>query len=127
MGNINLGSKVLLQSGAHLGVILEDEVNIDSSIFESRVLVGFLNSKICIEYTLDTRDPKQRSNYIALVRPRAGGELNMDLVGQERLFDVELGVVSTSCGNVGVCTIVGVLPYESRENCDFFLDPQEVY
>ena len=124
MENLNLGSKALLQSGAHLGVILEDEMQ-DSS-FECRMLVGFLNSRICLEYKLDIRDQRHRSNYVALVRQRADGELNMDLIGQERLFDVELSVLNTSRGNVGVSTIVGVLPHDSREVVSFFLGPQVV-
>ncbi len=122
MKNINLGSKALLQSGAHFGVILEDEMQYSS--FEWRMIVGFLDSTICLEYTLDIRDPRHRANYVALVRPRVDGELNMDLIGQERLFDVELSVLSTSRGDVGVNTIVGVLPHDSREVVNFFLRPQ---
>ena len=120
MNNMHFDRNILLQSGVHCGVILREDF--DDLTMESRFLIGFSKSKVRLQYILNLTDPKHRSDYETLSN-QGVDESPKEMRGRERLFNIELGVINTSRGSVGVNVIAGVLPEGRDEALDCWLSP----
>jgi hypothetical protein len=110
MKSINKESQILLQEGIYSGEILEAECNTDAC--ECRIVVGFVELGIRIQYSMNFEDVKGHSEFSSLIyidSDETDLKVN-EIIGQKRRFKVELLNAKTSTGSVGINVISGLLP-----------------
>lgn len=99
--------RYLLQNGTHLGKIVEDEYDCLSE--ESRFVISFLGSNVSLPYSLSHLNQKDRLELNSLLFPNPG-EGYVKINGRTIPFEIELKIVNTTRGPVGINIIVGVVP-----------------
>lgn len=105
--SIDTGNKLLLQNGVHQGEV--SEYTFDQTSATVCVEIEFLNPVIRLPYSIDLAD-KQGREQLGIVAGRGTVNDLEELMGSTGWYKVELLMVKTARGPVGVNSIVEALP-----------------
>lgn len=105
---INMNGKVLLQNGDHFGEIVK--ADFDQPSGDLQVAIKFSDSGVLLRHTVNLAGPKVSREFQHLAAgPRQVKDAS-ELVGRKCWFNVELLMVKTANGPVGVNAITAALP-----------------
>ncbi len=101
-----MNSKVLLQNGDHFGEIVKADY--DQFSEDLQVSIKFSNHGVLLRHTVNIAGPKVSKEF----QHMTAGQVKdaSDLIGRKCWFNVELLMVKTTNGPVGVNAIISALP-----------------